>query len=332
MEQSIGNGTVPTQASGPPLQSQIQSSGSTLQTKQNPTQASAFSQPTRQSPMHPSGSAMQPGQTSMQPSGSNLQTRHSPTQASGLTQQTKQSPTHASGSALQTKHSPTHASGSALQTRHSPTQGSSGGFTQLPSQNPSQVSGSALQTKHSPTQASGPSEKRRSSVIDQSYMFDTIPLNRPLTHPTPSGKISPADITHLESGAQGSSYRTGLTVDKGNARKHCVLDGVPTKHDLYEESVYTCAHYLGIPSPQRFPTGQEEMCIYAHEIFSEGEKETEEVLEHVNNEPFPLTIVNTKLKQAQGLEGDKANGMIDPYCIVTIETTDSVSYRYKKQL
>lgn len=54
-------------------------------------------------------------------------------------------------------------------------------------------------------------------------------------------------------------------------------------------------------------------------------KEQDLVLDTVRNEPFPLTIVNAKVKKCSGLRGSKSNGFVDPYCIVTIETEDSVS-------
>lgn len=102
------------------------------------------------------------------------------------------------------------------------------------------------------------------------------------------------------------------------------IETIVSRHNLYKEAMYTCAHMLGTPSTHRFPATQEEMCIYIHGAFSESGKEQEAVIDHVRNEPFPLTIVNTRVKRAEGLFGSKPNGFVDPYCVVTIETEDSV--------
>lgn len=55
-------------------------------------------------------------------------------------------------------------------------------------------------------------------------------------------------------------------------------------------------------------------------------------MDSVRNEPFPLTIVNTKVRKAKGLQGSKPNVTLDPYCVVTIETENSVNTQYSKIL
>lgn len=135
-------------------------------------------------------------------------------------------------------------------------------------------------------------EKRRSSVIEHEYMFDTIPQGRPTSEPTPSGKTSSHNSDNVNGDGERNPIRNTLTIASsggsdtqpgtsqvaaiggvGDAKMHKQVANVEvSRHELYKEAVYTCAHYLGLPSPQRFPTGQEEMCLYSHEIFSESRK------------------------------------------------------------
>ncbi|CAL8119432.1 unnamed protein product [Orchesella dallaii] len=121
----------------------------------------------------------------------------------------------------------------------------------------------------------------------------------------------------------GSKHQLGWTGDSNNN-----FGGVQmTRHTLYKEAMYTCVHMLGAASFNRFPASQEELCLYTHEAFCASYQEQVAVLEHVRSEPFPLTIVNTKVRRAQGLQSSKPNSLVDSYCLVNIEAEHSIRQR-----
>ncbi|ODM95910.1 Protein unc-13 D [Orchesella cincta] len=181
---------------------------------------------------------------------------------------------------------------------------------------------------------------------DQNFIFKTIPRDRPRSQP-PQNKFKRL------SGPENSNNKGGLVITNArNTLKRSSSNGnIPntfesrnnlglagdsnnnfgdiqvTRHALYKEAIYTCVHMLGAPSPNRFPATQEEMCLYTHEAFSASHQEQVAVLDHVRNEPFPLTIINTKVRRAQGLQGPKQNGFVDSYCLVTIEAEHSLGKR-----
>lgn len=130
--------------------------------------------------------------------------------------------------------------------------------------------------------------EHRISEVEHEHIFKAIPKERPTSQPPPETRnvrnsltiSSDTGTVKLQLHESKSVIHASHDGEGGDLKHHKsgFASNSVSRHDLYKEAIYTCVHMLGRPSAHRFPSSQEDMCLYAHGVFSESPQVMQSIL------------------------------------------------------
>ncbi|XP_062846398.1 BAI1-associated protein 3 [Trichomycterus rosablanca] len=86
---------------------------------------------------------------------------------------------------------------------------------------------------------------------------------------------------------------------------------------LYEESIYTVVHRVGVPLPE-YVTNEEDLFSYLQKVFDMGQEEHDIILQKVKEAKRPSFSLRVSVLKGKNLMAKDANGYSDPYCMLGI--------------